>query len=99
MERAETRTSAKPSPDVADPSVGDGNVEVVLDESRAYASFFGWLIASGPGGGLRRWLNRWLLVHILVGGLISFFFHNDLAERARSAVLPMAGVLVGLTFA
>jgi F0F1-type ATP synthase membrane subunit c/vacuolar-type H+-ATPase subunit K len=40
-----------------------------------------------------------LIVHAIIGFLFALVFREDLSERARSVILPLAGVLVGLTFA
>ena len=63
-------------------------------------TFWRWL-ASGSGGsaGIRRIVNSWLIVHIGVGLLLGFLVPIDLQSAASAVLLPLAGVLVGLSFA
>lgn len=70
------------------------------EAARKQLSFKHWLVTSEKaGGGLARWWNSYLLVHAAVGIGLGLAFQQDLSDRARSVVLPLAGVLVGLTFA
>jgi hypothetical protein len=59
-------------------------------------SFWFWLLRLG----LRRLLwNRWLIAHILVGCALAWFVPGRLSFIAGSALIPLASILVGLTFA
>ena len=63
-------------------------------------SYWQWL-AQGSGGkaGYRRILDKWLLLHIPVGIALSFLISLDLQKCANAVLLPLAGILVGLSFA
>ena len=63
-------------------------------------SYWKWLF-KGSGGrpGLQRLLNRWLLLHIPVGVGLGLFVSLDLQSCANSVLIPLAGVLIGLSFA
>lgn len=67
---------------------------------RAYLSFWQWL-AKGSGGkpGYRRLVNSWLLFHFIVALILAYFVQIDLATVASTVLLPLAAVLVGLSFA
>lgn len=55
----------------------------------------------GTGGkpGFRRLVDWWALFHLGVGVLLAFSVKMDLATCAASVLLPLAGILVGLSFA
>lgn len=63
-------------------------------------SYWQWL-AKGSGGraGYRRILDRWLLLHIPVGIVLSLLIRLDLQACSNTVLLPLAGILIGLTFA
>lgn len=49
--------------------------------------------------GIRAYFDRWLIFHIAVGFLLMFFVPMRINEAARSILLPLAGIFIGLTFA
>lgn len=59
--------------------------------------FFRGLNDQKPG--YRAFLDRWLLLHLLVGFAIAAIVQRPLSEVATSVLLPLAGVFVGLSFA
>ena len=63
-------------------------------------SYWVWL-AKGYYGepGYQRLLDLWLVLHLAVGGFLAWFIPIDLSLAANSVLLPLAGVLVGLSFA
>jgi|SRR5687767_3465296 len=63
-------------------------------------SFWHWL-AKGSGGrpGYRRLVNLWTLFHLTVGLLFAVVVPVTLVTAANTVLLPLAGVLVGLSFA
>lgn len=63
-------------------------------------SYWKWL-AKGSGGkpGYRRLVNKWLLLHLAVGGFLAWCVKNDLTTAANSVLLPLVGILTGLSFA
>lgn len=63
-------------------------------------SYWRWFFhGSGDGPGIRRFLDWWLLVHFLVGGLSAFFLPITLEQAGTSLLLPLAGIFIGLSFA
>lgn len=62
--------------------------------------FWWWLFrGSGGGPGLTRFADRWALVHCAIGVLLTWAVRVDLATSAATVLLPLAGVLIGLSFA
>lgn len=63
-------------------------------------SYWDWFF-KGSGGkpGVRRLLDRWTVFHLGVGLGLSFAVKMDLATCAGTVLLPLAGILVGLSFA
>lgn len=63
-------------------------------------SFWRWFFR-GTGGkaGLRRLINAWILFHIAIGAGLAHIITIDLGIAANAVLLPLAGVLVGLSFA
>ncbi len=63
-------------------------------------SYWEWLFrGSGGRPGYRRILDKWLLLHIPVGIVLSFLISIDLQACANTVLLPLAGILIGLSFA
>lgn len=62
--------------------------------------FWRWFFC-GTGGklGYRRLVNSWLLLHSVVGAALAYFVRIDIGSAANSVLLPLAGILVGLSFA
>lgn len=62
--------------------------------------YWRWLISgSGAGAGIRRFFDRWFLVHIGIGLLLAWLLPISLMEAARGLILPLAGIFIGLSFA
>jgi len=62
--------------------------------------FWGWLFkGSGGKSGLRRLFDRWLLRHLVVGWGLSTIVPIDLTSAANAVLLPLVGILIGLSFA
>jgi hypothetical protein len=63
-------------------------------------SFWRWFFC-GTGGkpGFRRLINAWLLLHLGVGAALAKIIPIDLGTAANAVLLPLAAVLVGLSFA
>jgi hypothetical protein len=57
--------------------------------------FWSWL--AGPGW--NRYFNYWLLGHLAVGIAMALLVKVALSEAAKAVLLPLAGVLVGMSFA
>lgn len=49
--------------------------------------------------GYRRLFTRWLIADIAVGALLAWAVPQDLQTSANTILLPLAGILVGLSFA
>ncbi|RMG40527.1 MAG: hypothetical protein D6732_03225 [Methanobacteriota archaeon] len=63
-------------------------------------SFWQWLIkGSGNRPGLYRYFDRWILLHILVGAVMAHILPITLKEASTSLLLPVASILIGLSFA
>lgn len=63
-------------------------------------SFWRWLIrGTGSGPGLRRFLDRWLIIHLVVGVAMTFLLPIPIRDAATSLLLPLAGIFIGLSFA
>lgn len=66
----------------------------------SYPTFWRWFFRSGArGAGWRRLFNRWCLFHVGVGAALTWLVRADLKTAASSVLLPLVGVLVGLSFA
>lgn len=65
-----------------------------------FISYWHWFL-KGSGGkpGYRRLLNRWIFVHLAVGFGMCFLVQIDLRTSANAVLLPLVGILVGLSFA
>ena len=63
-------------------------------------NYWFWLL-KGSGGkpGYRRILNKWIIFHLLVGLIVSLLVKVDLSASANTVLLPLVGILVGLSFA
>jgi hypothetical protein len=65
-----------------------------------FFNFWSWLIrGSGGKPGYYRLVNKWLLFHGIIGVLLAFRVKTELAQCANSVLLPLAGIIVGLSFA
>lgn len=63
-------------------------------------TFWSWLCkGSGNGAGLKRFLDRWVLLHIAVGLALAFLVPIPLQDAAVTLLLPVAGIFIGLSFA
>jgi len=49
--------------------------------------------------GIRTYFDKWLFFHIAVGLLLMFIVPMQINEAAKSILLPLAGIFIGLTFA
>jgi len=63
-------------------------------------TFWAWFV-NGSGGypGYQRVVDKWIVVHLLMGYLAASFIFVPLEEAARTVLLPLAGVFVGVSFA
>jgi len=62
-------------------------------------TFWQWFfhgVAKTPG--YRRVVNAWGFFHLVVGGAVACSVEVDLQDLAKSALLPLMAILVGLTF-
>ena len=63
-------------------------------------TFWKWLLkGTGNGPGLSRFCDWWILFHIIVGLLMAHILPITLKEASTSLLLPVAGILIGLSFA
>ena len=63
-------------------------------------AYWTWFF-KGSGGkpGFRRLVNLWLAFHIVVGLSLSYLVKSSLDQCANAVLLPLAGILIGLSFA
>lgn len=63
-------------------------------------NFWIWFL-KGSGGepGYKRIWNKWVYFHISVGIVLSIMISMDLKTAANSVLLPLVGILIGLSFA
>lgn len=54
---------------------------------------------SGGNAGYWRIFNRWIVLHLVVGTFISFIVKDNLSMCANTVLLPLVGILIGLSFA
>lgn len=74
-----------------------GSLEV---KTPKIATFWEWFaVGSGDQPGWRRLANVWLVIHVSIGVVIALAIPIDLQSAASAVLLPLAGVLVGLSFA
>ena len=63
-------------------------------------TFWKWFArGSGDRPGWRRIVNVWIIAHAIIGVLLALAVPIDLQSAASAVLLPLAGVLVGLSFA
>jgi len=68
--------------------------------SRIEFSFWRWMAkGSGSKPGYRRLVNKWLVFHLAVGAVFALIVPVTLATAASTVLLPLAGILIGLSFA
>lgn len=69
-------------------------------QSSTFVKFWPWLfVGHQSDGGWRRVLNRWCVLHTTVGVILAWIVPVTLREAASAVLLPLTGVLVGVTFA
>ena len=63
-------------------------------------SFWDWFFYGvGDKRGFKNLISPALAAHVIIGVILSFVIHQPLSSVATAVILPLAGVLVGLTFA
>jgi len=63
-------------------------------------SYWHWFFrGSGGKPGYRRLVNRWMWLHLAVGVGMAFLVQIDLQTSANAVLLPLVGILIGLSFA
>jgi amino acid permease len=68
--------------------------------NKELTKFWRWFFrGSGGDPGYRRLVNSWFLIHIFVGATLAYLVRVDLQSAANTVLLPLAGILVGLSFA
>lgn len=62
--------------------------------------YWNWLFRGFQGKpGYKRIINYWIIIHVLIGIIISLIVDVDLKDAANTVLLPLAGILIGLAFA
>jgi hypothetical protein len=68
--------------------------------NRRIFSFWYWFFfGSGGKPGFRRIINFWIIFHIIIGLVLACIVKIDLISCARTVILPLASIFVGLSFA
>ena len=68
--------------------------------NKSLFSYWSWFfVGSGAKPGYRRIVNWWLLLHLAMGFLLAYVVKVNLVNAANSVLLPLVGILVGLSFA
>ncbi|WP_144004944.1 hypothetical protein [Solidesulfovibrio fructosivorans] len=64
-------------------------------------SFWKWLFCKNGErrAGIQVFVDRWLILHVLVGLLASLFLDNCIVDSAKNIIIPFVGILAGITFA
>ena len=63
-------------------------------------SYWRWFFkGSGAKPGYRRLVNTWIMIHLIVGVIVSFVVPVNLENAANTVLLPLVGILIGLSFA
>ena len=62
-------------------------------------SFWRWFLRGGRGRGWRKFADLWLLLHLAVGLALSYLVPASLSSAATTVLLPLVGILIGLSFA
>ncbi|MFN0149674.1 MAG: hypothetical protein ACKVU1_03055 [bacterium] len=63
-------------------------------------NYWHWFFRGTSGEpGYRKFVNRWLLFHAVVGAALFFLVPISLKDAANTVLLPLTGVFIGLSFA
>jgi hypothetical protein len=64
-------------------------------------SYWSWFfIGSGADPGWKRLiLNRWSFLHLGIGVVLAMVIEQNIEDAAKSVLLPLAGIFIGLSFA
>src|SRR5690242_12776613 len=62
-------------------------------------SFWRWFFLASRRSGWRKFADWWLLVHLVVAIMLSVLVPATLKEAASTVLLPLVGILIGLSFA
>jgi hypothetical protein len=75
-------------------------IEYRVEMSEDLTKFWSWFFYGGGGKpGYRRLINVWLLGHLVVGCVLAGLIRVEMRAAANTVLLPLAGILVGLSFA
>lgn len=62
--------------------------------------FWPWLVRGlSDRPGYRLLLNRWLIIHVVLGSGMAAIVNMSIHEAAQTLLLPLAGMFIGLSFA
>jgi hypothetical protein len=65
-----------------------------------FIGYWHWFLkGSGDKAGFRRIFNVWILLHLIIGFVMTLLVEVDLQTAANAVLLPLAGIFVGLSFA
>lgn len=61
--------------------------------------FWRWFFQAKPHSGWKKFVDRWLIAHAGAGVFLALMVPSDLKSSASTVLLPLVGVLIGLSFA
>ena len=74
--------------------------EDLKKEVRQKFNFWRWLVKGTSGlPGYKRYVNRWLFIHVVVGLVLAKFVPVSLEQAATAVLIPLSGIFVALAFA
>src|SRR5690349_15998442 len=75
-------------------------VPSVVATRKGLPRFWRWFFRGTEGKpGWLKYRNRWLIVHVAVGAMMALVLPGSLADAAKSVLLPLVGIFVGMSFA
>lgn len=74
--------------------------DIKTPDIKKQLSFWRWFFKGHEASpGYKSLFNKWVFVHLVFGALLCLTVPSCLQQAAISALLPLSGILIGLTFA
>jgi len=71
-----------------------------MSNYKGFISFWAWFFkGSGGKSGIKRFVDWWSLIHIVVGVILALIVPVDIKTAANSVLIPLVGILIALSFA
>lgn len=75
-------------------------MHIKKSEDNILPNFWRWFFIGDFGSaGYTRFIDAWLILHALIGFSFSYILPKSLEEIATTILLPVVGILIGLSFA